>query len=215
MHTHVCVHTYMCMHSFSDSFPLQVITNIECSSLAAQQVLVGYLFYISLVVVLVTKSCLTFSTPWTLSCLAPLSRQEYWNGLLFPSPGDLPDPGVKTESPALTGGLFTTKPPRKHIYLYFMYSVYVNPNLLIYLSPLKHSFKFLNELSLNKTWILQLFGLLLFSHWKQVACQTLIQGKGRRCAGLKRRKIGIEQCRMEMSDDFLVALNALLKYLVI
>ena len=107
------------------------------------------------------------------------------------------DPGVKTESPALTGGFFTTKPPGKHIYLYFIYSVYVNPNL-IYPSPLKYSFKFLNELNINKTWILQLFGLLLFSHWKQVTCQTLLQGKGRSCAGLKRRKIGKEWCRMEM-----------------
>ena len=131
-------------------------------------------------VVLVPKSCLTFSTPWIVACLAPLSRQEYWNGLLFPSPGDLPDPGVKTESPALTGGLFTTKPPGKHIYLYFMYSVCVNPNLLIYPSPLKYSFKFLNELNIHKTWILQLFGLLLFSHWIQVACQTMIQGNSRR-----------------------------------
>ena len=39
------------------------------------------------------------------------SRQEYWSGLPFPSPGDLPDPGIKPESlrsPALTGGFFTT-----------------------------------------------------------------------------------------------------------
>ena len=38
-------------------------------------------------------------------------RQEYWNGLLFPSPGDLPDPGNEPTSPALTGGFFTTEPP--------------------------------------------------------------------------------------------------------
>ena len=49
---------------------------------------------------LVTKSCLTLGT-----CQAPLSmefsRQEYWSGLPFPSPGDLPDPGIKPASPAL------------------------------------------------------------------------------------------------------------------
>ena len=45
------------------------------------------------------------ATPWTVACQAPLSvgfsRQEYWNGLPFPSPGDLPDLGIKPESHAL------------------------------------------------------------------------------------------------------------------
>ena len=38
-------------------------------------------------------------------------RQEYWCGLPFPSPGDLPNPGTDPESPALAGGFFTTEPP--------------------------------------------------------------------------------------------------------
>ena len=42
-----------------------------------------------------------------------LSRQEYWRGVPFPSPGDLPNPGIEPESPALAGGFFTTEPPRK------------------------------------------------------------------------------------------------------
>ena len=54
---------------------------------------------------LVTKSCLTLATPWTIDCQAPLSigfsRQEYWNGLPFPSPGDLPDSGIEPSSPTL------------------------------------------------------------------------------------------------------------------
>ena len=54
---------------------------------------------------------------WTVACQAPLSmgfsRQEYWSELPFPSPGDLPDPGIKPVSPALTGGFFTTEPPGK------------------------------------------------------------------------------------------------------
>ena len=40
-------------------------------------------------------------------------RQEYWNGLPFPSPGDLPNPGIKPVSCALPGGFFTTQPPGK------------------------------------------------------------------------------------------------------
>ena len=41
------------------------------------------------------------------------SRQEYWGGLPFPSPEDLPDPGIKPVFPELPGGVFTTEPPGK------------------------------------------------------------------------------------------------------
>ena len=48
-----------------------------------------------------------FATPWTVAYQAPpsmgFSRQEYWSGLPFPSPGDLPDPGIEPDSPALQG----------------------------------------------------------------------------------------------------------------
>ena len=47
----------------------------------------------------------SFETPWIAACPAPLSmefpKQEYWNGLPFPSPADLPDPGIEPRSPAL------------------------------------------------------------------------------------------------------------------
>ena len=43
------------------------------------------------------------------------SRQEYWSELPFPSPGDLPDPGIELASPALAGGFFTTEPPGKSL----------------------------------------------------------------------------------------------------
>ena len=53
---------------------------------------------------LVPKLCLSLETPWTLACQASLSmgfpRQEYWSGLPFPSPGYLPNPGIKPVSPA-------------------------------------------------------------------------------------------------------------------
>ena len=54
---------------------------------------------------LVAKSCPALATPWTVACQALLSmgfsRQEYWSGLPFPSPGNLPDPGIKPRSSAL------------------------------------------------------------------------------------------------------------------
>ena len=58
-----------------------------------------------------------FATPWTVACQAALSmgfsRQEYWSGLPFPTPGDLPDPGIEPPTPALAGRFFTAKPPGK------------------------------------------------------------------------------------------------------
>ena len=44
-------------------------------------------------------------------------RQEYWNGLPFPSLGDLPNPGTEPESPALAGGFFTTESSRKPVFM--------------------------------------------------------------------------------------------------
>ena len=60
----------------------------------------------------VAKSCLTLATPWTIAHQAPLSlgfsREEYWNGLPFPFPGDLPDLGIKRGFPALQGDSLPT-----------------------------------------------------------------------------------------------------------
>ena len=58
-----------------------------------------------------------FATPWTVTYQAPPSmgyaRQEYWTGLLFPSPGYLPDPGVEPRSPTLQADALTSEPPGK------------------------------------------------------------------------------------------------------
>ena len=64
------------------------------------------------------------ATPWTVAYQAPpsmeFSRQEYWSGLPFPSPGDLPDPGNKPRSPALQADTLLSEPPGKPIhYAYF------------------------------------------------------------------------------------------------
>ena len=59
-------------------------------------------------------------TPWTVACQAPLSmgipRREYWNKLSFPSPGGLPNSGIKPASPALAGRFFSTEPPGKPLH---------------------------------------------------------------------------------------------------
>ena len=60
-----------------------------------------------------------FATPWTVAYKAPpsmgFSRQEYWSGLPFPSPGDLLDPRIETGSPTLEADALTSEPPGKPI----------------------------------------------------------------------------------------------------
>ena len=70
---------------------------------------------------LVGQSCLTFCDP--MDCSPPSSSvhgifqaKKYWRGILFPTPGDLPDPGIESTAPAspvLVDGFFTTEPPGK------------------------------------------------------------------------------------------------------
>ena len=74
-----------------------------------------------------------FVTPWTVAYQAPpsmgFSRQEYWSGLPFPSPGDLSDPGIESRSPvslALAGGFFTIKGHGKPLSIQFSGSVVSN-----------------------------------------------------------------------------------------
>ena len=60
----------------------------------------------------------SFETPWTVARQAlskGFPRQEYWNGLPFLSPVFLPDPEIEPEVPALAGGFFTAKSPRKFL----------------------------------------------------------------------------------------------------
>ena len=58
-----------------------------------------------------------FATAWTVAYQAPrsmgFSRQEYWSGLPFNSPEDLPDPGIKLRSPAFQADALTSEPPGK------------------------------------------------------------------------------------------------------
>ena len=63
-----------------------------------------------------------FVTPWTIAYQAPpsmgFSRQECWSGLPFPSPGDLPDPGIEPRSPSLQADTLPSEPPGKIILWY-------------------------------------------------------------------------------------------------
>ena len=84
---------------------------------------------------LVVKLCPTFVTPWTVACQAPLSvgfsRQEYWSELPSPSPGDLPNPGIKLNPVScIAGRFFTNSATREaihtHTYIHAqIYTIYI------------------------------------------------------------------------------------------
>ena len=63
--------------------------------------------------------------PWSVACQAltflGFSRQEYWSGLPFPSPGNLPDPGIQPESAALQADSLPSEPPGKPVKLDHLY----------------------------------------------------------------------------------------------
>ena len=84
------------MYLVRELFLYQIAMNIS-NFLSSTLLHVGPLFC------LVSKSCPTLCNPMDLACQAPLSmgfpRQEYWSGLPFPSPGDLPDPGIEPGLP--------------------------------------------------------------------------------------------------------------------
>ena len=65
----------------------------------------------------VTQSCLTLATPYSVARQAPLSlgfsRQEYWSGLAYSSPGDLPDRGIEPRFPGLQEDSLPSEPPGK------------------------------------------------------------------------------------------------------
>ena len=73
-----------------------------------------------------------FRTPWTISYQAPLSmefsRPEYWSGLPFPSPGDLPNIGIEPGSPALQADALPSEPPGKPM-------ISLKPTLIRLVSP--------------------------------------------------------------------------------
>ena len=81
-----------------------------------------------------------FETPWTVAYQTPLSmgfsRQGYWSGLPFPSPGDLPDPGIEPRSPASQAESSPSEPPGK--LKKTLYSLSITTHSSIPQNPGKH-----------------------------------------------------------------------------
>ena len=90
-------------------------------------------------------------------------RQEYWSGLSFPTPGDLPDPGIEPRSPALQVNSLPSEPPGKHIYIYYTHfpSCHILVELIVFtskarfLTPKPHS---------HVSWVSMVTFILIFTH---------------------------------------------------
>ena len=78
-----------------------------------------------------------FAIPWTVACQAPLSvefsRQEYWDGLPFPSPGNLPKPGNEPGSPSLQADSLPSEPLGKPICMYMYIFLFVFFSIIVHL----------------------------------------------------------------------------------
>ena len=78
-----------------------------------------------------------FMTPWTVALQAPLSmefsRQEYWSGLPFPSPEDLPNPGIESMSPVLQADSLPFELSLGLAYKEYVKAVYCHPAYLTYM----------------------------------------------------------------------------------
>ena len=104
----------------------------------------------------------SFVTPWTVAHQTPLSmgfpRKKYWNGLSFPSSGDLLDPGIEPTSPALTGRFSTTEPPGKFLEDCRVFEISV-VNWYGYYQPQSYDFssshKQMWELDHKEDWVLK------------------------------------------------------------
>ena len=97
---------FMCLQYLSSLFPYPYLQHI----IHTQQIYIPYVCV-----------CVLAARSWTVACQVPLfmefSKQEYWSGQPFPSPGDLPDPGTKPGSPALPW-----EPPGKSMPLVCMHN---------------------------------------------------------------------------------------------
>ena len=98
--------------SFADAL-LLCSENLNSSCLIHSWLSGSHVYAVCVCVYLHAQLCPTICDPWNVACQAPLSmafsRQEYWNGLPFPSPRDLPDPGIESGFRALQADTLPTE----------------------------------------------------------------------------------------------------------
>ena len=116
LHGHIAASSFLCLWKL----PLPLITfmialhahlgNSGLSpSLKVFNLIIPVCYLLSRVRLLVTPRTVTLQAPLSIG----FSRQDYWSGLPFPSPGDLPDPGIEPRSPALQADSLPSEPPGK------------------------------------------------------------------------------------------------------
>ena len=118
-----------------------------------------------------------FVTPWTVAHQAPqsmgFSRQQYWSGLPFPSPGDLPDPGIEPGSPPLQADALSSEPPRKPLILAtFKKTGEITFNIIFYLTQYIQNI----VISMHKWQKNGIVYIILLSLWNPVCILQLQHG---------------------------------------
>ena len=118
---HLCICTFYCCPVFTSPLSKSYIVNIVSYSqclfdlityfLISFPVMGSFFFFLQFAVVELPICVRLFVTPWTITLQAAMSigfsRQECWNGLPFPSLGDLPNPGIEPLSPTFTGSFLS------------------------------------------------------------------------------------------------------------
>ena len=118
----LCVCVSILLFGFSIPWPCNLILTIDFWSQGpSPQCSSSYIFFLAQKVKVKSFSRVRlFAIPWTVVYQASLSmgfsRQEYWSGLPLPSPGDLPDPGIKPRCPTLQADALPSEPPGKFTY---------------------------------------------------------------------------------------------------
>ena len=101
-----------------------------------------------------------FAIPWTVALQAPLAmgfpRQEYWSGLPFLPPGDLPDPGIKSRSPTLQADSLPCELSGKPLHTCYLWLLIVLPFTLKNHSSLDDTFNELNSHPMNQLFLMSL-----------------------------------------------------------
>ena len=108
---------------------IEIFFQSMCLSLIFFKNLLIFVFFLFVYCAQPLRRVQLFGTPWTVAHRTPLSmgflRQEYWSGLPFSPPGDLPDPGIEATSPALAGGFFATEPSGEFLFIICVLTCYL------------------------------------------------------------------------------------------
>ena len=126
------------------------LKNGRSSGLRSGKGISSIFWYLKATLLLSFSRVRLIGTPWSVARQAPLSMGFFWTGLRFPSPTDLPDPGIKPVSPALAGGFFTPEPLGKPKGFFQFSSVQSLSHVQFFVTPWTAAYQ--ASLSITNSW---------------------------------------------------------------